>query len=85
MIFWLILIFLAVSLVAALLVIAPAVFSRSEGRNASKYWVAGIAGTAILFSGLGLYAYVGRPEYALLSLRAQTSRSMRWRRNRDQW
>ncbi len=65
------LIFLAVSLGAALFVVVPALFSRRQGARAPIYWSAGIAGFAVLVSGLGFYSYLGRPDYALLSLRGQ--------------
>ena len=68
---WLILIFLSLALLAALFVIAPALFSRGEGQTVRKYWAAGIAGAVVLLSGLGFYSYVGRPDYALMSLRGQ--------------
>lgn len=71
MIVWLVLIFLALSLVAAAFVIAPALLSRAEGRRAARYWSAGGAGIVVLLSGLGMYSVLGRPDHALLSLKTE--------------
>jgi cytochrome c-type biogenesis protein CcmH len=71
MIFQLVLILFSVSLCAAMFVIAPALFSRGEAGRRPRYWSAGVAGLAVLLSGLGLYSFLGRPDHALLSLRAE--------------
>jgi cytochrome c-type biogenesis protein CcmH len=71
MILQLALIFLGVAMVAALFVIAPALFRREGDGRSARYWSAGVAGAAVLFSGLGMYSFLGRPDYALLSLKAE--------------
>ena len=69
MIFWLGSILFAVSLIAAAFVVIPALKAGNVARRASRAALAGAAGFLVLAIGLGAYMGLGRPDYALMSLR----------------
>jgi cytochrome c-type biogenesis protein CcmH len=69
MIVWFGLIFLAVALAAAAFVVLPALAAGGSGGKPRRALVAGIAGLLVLMAGLGAYAGLGRPDFALMALR----------------
>lgn len=68
---WLILILIGavLALAAAGFVVLPALRRGGEERRRPGLFSAGLAGFLVLAAGLGAYAVLGRPDYALMSLR----------------